>query len=155
VFLYRVLIRPPPYYDVEINDMYQKILHEPLHFPHNNIVSEFACSLVSRLLARDPKQRLGVNAADEIKAHYLSIVSTDESCLITSMNRASSLTLPTLVTQQILTPSSHWSPWSIHASCARRSHKLCSNNLLVWAATAQSQVWAMLGVASRIRALKI
>jgi hypothetical protein len=72
--------------------MYQKILHEPLHFPHNNIGLEVARNLVSRLLARDPKRRLGVNAADEIKAQYLSIVSTGESCFITSMNRASSLT---------------------------------------------------------------
>jgi serum/glucocorticoid-regulated kinase 2 len=91
VLLYRVLIRLPLQYDVEINDVYQKNLHEPLHFSHNNIGPEVARNLVSRLLDRDPKRGLGVNAADEIKAHYLSIVSTDESCLITSINRASSL----------------------------------------------------------------
>ncbi|KAF1957898.1 serine/threonine-protein kinase gad8 [Byssothecium circinans] len=68
VLLYEMLTGLPPYYDENTNEMYRKILHEPLHFP-NNLVPPVARDLVSRLLDRDPKRRLGVNGAAEIKAH--------------------------------------------------------------------------------------
>jgi len=51
--------------------MYRKILHDPLHFHDNTpgLVPPVARDLIARLLDRDPKRRLGVNGAAEIKAH--------------------------------------------------------------------------------------
>ena len=59
----------PPFYDENTNDMYRKILAEPLHFPGPEIVPPAARDLLTRLLDRDPVKRLGVNGAAEIKAH--------------------------------------------------------------------------------------
>ncbi|KAF2241439.1 Pkinase-domain-containing protein [Trematosphaeria pertusa] len=67
VLLYEMLTGLPPYYDENTNEMYRKILHEPLHF---HLVPPAARDLLARLLDRDPKRRLGVNEAAEIKAHY-------------------------------------------------------------------------------------
>lgn len=47
--------------------MYRKILQEPLRFPEE--VGKEARSLLTLLLNRDPKQRLGVNGAQDIKNH--------------------------------------------------------------------------------------
>jgi serum/glucocorticoid-regulated kinase 2 len=57
----------PPFYDENVNEMYRKILQEPLRFPEE--VSSDARSLLTGLLNRDPSQRLGVNGAEEIKRH--------------------------------------------------------------------------------------
>ena len=59
----------PPFYDENTNDMYRKILAEPLHFPGPEIVPPAARDLLTRLLDRDATKRLGVNGAAEIKAH--------------------------------------------------------------------------------------
>ncbi len=59
----------PPYYDENTNEMYRKILSEPLHFPGPDIVPPAAKDLLTRLLDRRPEQRLGANGASEIKAH--------------------------------------------------------------------------------------
>lgn len=47
--------------------MYRKILQDPLRFPDE--VGKEARSLLTLLLNRDPKQRLGVNGAQDIKNH--------------------------------------------------------------------------------------
>lgn len=67
VLLYEMLTGLPPYYDENTNEMYRKILAEPLHFPE--IVPPAAKDLLAKLLNRDPKQRLGANGSAEIKAH--------------------------------------------------------------------------------------
>lgn len=67
VLLYEMLTGLPPYYDENTNEMYRKILSEPLHFP--DIVPPAAKDLLTKLLNRDPKQRLGANGSAEIKAH--------------------------------------------------------------------------------------
>ena len=59
----------PPYYDENTNEMYRKILSEPLHFPGPEIVPPPAKDLLTRLLDRRPERRLGANGASEIKAH--------------------------------------------------------------------------------------
>lgn len=59
----------PPFYDENTNDMYRKILAEPLHFPGPEIVPPAARDLLTRLLDRDATKRLGVNGAADIKAH--------------------------------------------------------------------------------------
>jgi serum/glucocorticoid-regulated kinase 2 len=69
VLLYEMLTGLPPFYDENTNEMYRKILSEPLHFPSQEIVPSSAKDLLTRLLNRRPDQRLGANGASEIKAH--------------------------------------------------------------------------------------
>ena len=47
--------------------MYRKILNDPLKFPSE--MKEDARNLITRLLSRDPENRLGSNGAGEIKKH--------------------------------------------------------------------------------------
>ncbi|KAF2718591.1 Pkinase-domain-containing protein [Polychaeton citri CBS 116435] len=69
VLLYEMLTGLPPFYDENTNEMYRKILAEPLHFPGPEIVPPAARDLLTKLLDRDATRRLGVNGASEIKAH--------------------------------------------------------------------------------------
>jgi serine/threonine protein kinase len=57
----------PPFYDENTNEMYRKILSDPLRFPDE--VGSEARSLLTALLDRDPSRRLGVKGAQEIKNH--------------------------------------------------------------------------------------
>lgn len=59
----------PPFYDENTNEMYRKILQDPLVFPGPDIVPLDARDLLEKLLTRDPKRRLGANGATEIKSH--------------------------------------------------------------------------------------
>ena len=67
VLLYEMLTGLPPFYDENTNEMYRKILAEPLHFPGPEIVPPAARDLLSKLLDRDATRRLGTNGASEIK----------------------------------------------------------------------------------------
>jgi serum/glucocorticoid-regulated kinase 2 len=69
VLLYEMLTGLPPFYDENTNEMYRKILSEPLHFPSADVVPPAAKDLLTKLLNRKPDQRLGANGASEIKAH--------------------------------------------------------------------------------------
>ncbi len=69
VLLYEMLTGLPPFYDENTNEMYRKILSEPLHFPSSDIVPAAAKDLLTKLLERKPELRLGANGASEIKAH--------------------------------------------------------------------------------------
>ncbi|KAJ6099930.1 hypothetical protein N7467_001465 [Penicillium canescens] len=70
VLLYEMLTGLPPFYDENTNEMYRKILQEPLTFPTSDIVPPAARDLLTRLLDRDPVRRLGANGAAEIKSHH-------------------------------------------------------------------------------------
>ncbi|EIN05527.1 Pkinase-domain-containing protein [Punctularia strigosozonata HHB-11173 SS5] len=67
VLLYEMMTGLPPFYDENVNVMYQRILSDPLHFPPD--VSSDAKSIMSGLLQRDPARRLGANGAEDIKRH--------------------------------------------------------------------------------------
>lgn len=69
VLLYEMLTGLPPFYSEDVNEMYRKILHEPLMFPPD--VRPDARDLLTRLLRRNPYERLGYGAhgAAEIKNH--------------------------------------------------------------------------------------
>lgn len=69
VLLYEMLTGLPPFYDENTNEMYRKILSEPLHFPGPEIVPSAAKDLLTKLLDRNPEKRLGSQGASEIKAH--------------------------------------------------------------------------------------
>ena len=69
VLLYEMLTGLPPFYDKVVNDMYRKILHEPLHFPDEDVVPPVARDLLTKLLNRNPAERLGANGSAEIKSH--------------------------------------------------------------------------------------
>ncbi|KAF2864473.1 Pkinase-domain-containing protein [Piedraia hortae CBS 480.64] len=69
VLVYEMLTGLPPFYDENTNEMYRKILSEPLRFPSSEIVPPSARDLLTRLLDRNPSARLGTNGASEIKAH--------------------------------------------------------------------------------------
>lgn len=57
----------PPFYDENVNVMYQRILSDPLLFPAD--MSHDAKSVMIGLLQRNPDRRLGTGGADEIKKH--------------------------------------------------------------------------------------
>lgn len=67
VLFYEMLTGLPPFYDDNTNEMYRKILQEPLRFPED--MDREARSLLTGLLDRNPTKRLGVNGAAEIKTH--------------------------------------------------------------------------------------
>ncbi|WFD21486.1 non-specific serine/threonine protein kinase [Malassezia equina] len=69
VLLYEMLTGLPPFFSEEVNEMYRKILQEPLTFPPS--VRPDARDLLTRLLQRDPAQRLGSppGGASDIKNH--------------------------------------------------------------------------------------
>lgn len=67
VLLYEMLSGLPPFYSENTNEMYQKILSDPLRF--GDEISPDARSLLTGLLTRDPQQRLGVTGAESIKSH--------------------------------------------------------------------------------------
>ena len=69
VLLYEMLTGLPPFYDENTNEMYRKILSEPLHFPGPEVVPPAAKDILTKLLDRKPEKRLGANGASEIKAH--------------------------------------------------------------------------------------
>lgn len=75
VLLYEMLTGLPPFYDENTNEMYRKILAEPLHFPGPEVVPPAARDLLTKLLDRDATRRLGTNGASEIKVS-LSHAST-------------------------------------------------------------------------------
>jgi len=69
VLLYEMLTGLPPYYDENTNEMYRKILQDPLRF--GDEVGSSARSVLTGLLTRDASTRLGsgVNGAADIKRH--------------------------------------------------------------------------------------
>jgi serum/glucocorticoid-regulated kinase 2 len=69
VLLYEMLTGLPPFYDENTNEMYRKILSEPLHFPGPEVVPPAAKDLLTKLLNRNPDERLGAGGSAEIKAH--------------------------------------------------------------------------------------
>lgn len=67
VLLYEMLTSLPPFYDEDVSLMYKKILEDPLIFPSD--MDSVTKDLITKLLNRDPAQRLGYHGVSEIKAH--------------------------------------------------------------------------------------
>eukprot|EP01083_Nonionella_stella_P214711 773427_1 len=69
ILLYELTIGIPPFYSQNVNEMYKKIQQAPLQFPPQTTIT--CKSLISLLLERNPKYRLGAGPHDvnEIKRH--------------------------------------------------------------------------------------
>ena len=67
--IYEMLVGISPFYNKNVQQMYEAIENEPVKFPE--IVSDTAMDLIDKLLAKDPGMRLGngPNDAEEIKCH--------------------------------------------------------------------------------------
>jgi serine/threonine protein kinase len=65
ILLYEMLTGLPPFYNENVNEMYELILSAPLTFPDH--VGPDARNLITELLNRDPAHRL--SDGDKIKAH--------------------------------------------------------------------------------------
>jgi len=69
ILLYELTVGIPPFYSQNVNEMYRKIQEAPLLFPPN--LSNACKDLITKLLERDPKKRLGSSANDykDIQKH--------------------------------------------------------------------------------------
>lgn len=94
VLLYEMLTGLPPFYDENTNEMYRKILAEPLHFPGPDVVPPAARDLLTRLLDRDATRRLGTNGASEIKVSYLPSRPENHQCSFKTNTRPGPPLLP-------------------------------------------------------------
>lgn len=65
--LYEMLTGLPPFYNQNLHVMYERIIRAKLTFP--DYLSEDAKDLLSKMLERDPKKRIGSKNAEEIKKH--------------------------------------------------------------------------------------
>lgn len=158
----------PPFYDENTNDMYRKILTEPLHFPGPEIVPPAARDLLTRLLDRNAEKRLGAKGAAEIKAHYFfhsidwrkllerkyepsfkpNVVSNVETRRIPRMLTGRRLTQRTLQTLTVSSPRRHPQTRTSTVPCSRRQ---CNSSLQDGHTTVPLPVSATLAVQSRTR----
>jgi serum/glucocorticoid-regulated kinase 2 len=69
IILYEMLVGVPPFYNQNIQLMYELIQHGEIKFPVASPLSANAEDLITKLLNRDQYERLGVNGGEEIKAH--------------------------------------------------------------------------------------
>jgi serum/glucocorticoid-regulated kinase 2 len=69
ILLYELTVGITPFYSGNVDEMYHKIVHAKLRFPPR--LSEECRDLISKLLIRDPKDRLGSGDGDveELKSH--------------------------------------------------------------------------------------
>lgn len=67
ILLYEMLTSLPPFYDEDVTVMYKKILEDSLVFPSD--MDSVTKDLISKLLNRNPEERLGYNGVHEIKNH--------------------------------------------------------------------------------------
>lgn len=68
-FRYEMIVGLPPFYNENVNVMYERILRAKLSFPSH--VSPAAVSFLSGLIERDVKKRLGSSGTDaeDLKSH--------------------------------------------------------------------------------------
>lgn len=161
VLLYEMLTGLPPFYDENTNEMYRKILAEPLHFPGPDVVPPAARDLLTRLLDRDATRRLGTNGASEIKVrsqrccrldlantrhrHIHSFIpSTGGSCWIASMSLPSSRVWQTNVIPQTLTANLLQRHQQTAMSMVPCSVKRCNSSSKAGATIALLKDWVML-----------
>jgi serine/threonine protein kinase len=66
--VWEMIMGLPPFYDKSRQTMYRKILEAPLERPASGMSAD-AFDFCSKMLARDPKKRLGYGGGDEVLSH--------------------------------------------------------------------------------------
>lgn len=96
----------PPFYDENVNTMYQRILHDPLRFPTDPPLSREATSLISSLLIRNPAHRLGATPpfSSHHHSHYPGAPASGGAQAIKSHPFFASINFPLLLAKQIPPP---------------------------------------------------
>jgi len=75
--IYEMVCGTPPYYNTKTDEIYKKILTEPVKFPPD--VSGTIQDLLMKLLNKDRDTRLGCNGIEEIMAHpYFANINWDD-----------------------------------------------------------------------------
>ena len=76
VLLYEMLCGLPPFYEENIEKMYEMIKNETFKFPNDYNLSDDAKDIITKLLNKNPNERLGnKNEIEEIKNHpFFSII---------------------------------------------------------------------------------
>ena len=69
ILIYEMMVGIPPFYNQNIQLMYELIQHGDLRFPQRNPLSKEAQDIISKLLERDPSIRLGARGVEEVKSH--------------------------------------------------------------------------------------
>eukprot|EP00808_Paulinella_micropora_P027382 g21430.t1 len=67
ILLYELVVGIPPFYSQDVGTMFGNISEATLRFP--SFMSADCKDLISQLLIRDPRKRLGANGVEEVKAH--------------------------------------------------------------------------------------
>ena len=67
ILLYEMVVGIPPFYDDDINEMYEKILNQKLRLPPK--LGRPCKDFLRKLLDRNPSTRLGANGIEEIQQH--------------------------------------------------------------------------------------
>eukprot|EP00357_Protocruzia_adherens_P026640 CAMPEP_0114984716 /NCGR_PEP_ID=MMETSP0216-20121206/7434_1 /TAXON_ID=223996 /ORGANISM="Protocruzia adherens, Strain Boccale" /LENGTH=632 /DNA_ID=CAMNT_0002346889 /DNA_START=214 /DNA_END=2112 /DNA_ORIENTATION=+ len=70
VLLFEMMVGAPPFYNQSTDKMYELIKNADLRFPMKQEISPSAKDLISKLLTKDPTERLGANeGVEDIKNH--------------------------------------------------------------------------------------
>lgn len=69
IILYEFLTGVPPFNDETPEQIFQNILKAEIQWSKTGDISPEAKDLISKLLCRDPKKRLGTHGVEEIKSH--------------------------------------------------------------------------------------
>ncbi|KAI9906447.1 hypothetical protein PsorP6_004717 [Peronosclerospora sorghi] len=77
ILLYEMSVGKSPFYDNNIETMYQKIQNDPLVFPAKPILSDELKSILRSFLQKDPTKRLGTNISDILEHPYFRGIDWD------------------------------------------------------------------------------
>jgi serum/glucocorticoid-regulated kinase 2 len=69
ILIYEMMVGIPPFYNQNVQLMYELIQHGDLKFPQRNPLSAPAVDLIQRLLERNPDRRLGARGPQEVLQH--------------------------------------------------------------------------------------
>lgn len=69
VILYEMLTGLPPFYADEKEELFQNILQQDFNIDKTLGISDACIDLLSKLLVKEPTERLGRFGAEEIKSH--------------------------------------------------------------------------------------
>jgi serine/threonine protein kinase len=67
VIIYEMIVGKTPWAEMSATDMFFSVLTKPVPFPKS--ISNSARHLIEGLMSKDPKTRMGVSGADEVKNH--------------------------------------------------------------------------------------